>query len=165
MGIEPELLRKILVHLEEHPAPQRSSVWRELSQSVGDDEKLVMHMLYLEEHGLIKSGITRGANGDVMINSSVTRLTARGRDHLSADGGLSAKLNTVTVKIHEESLARLEDFLSRNTPDQSVAAKMSARLRELPSAAIGHLTMKILDWAMEKFPAEVLRIVRNAIGL
>jgi hypothetical protein len=165
MDMDTELQQQILGYLKEHPAPQSAKVWNEFAKAVGDEEKLVAHMLYLEEHGLIKSGITRGTNGHNMINSGIMRLTARGRDYISADGGLSAALNTVTVKLHEESLARIAEFVARRAPDQTVSAKMLDRLRELPAAAIERFSGKIMDVAMEKCPAEVFRLIQKAIGL
>ncbi|MDR1946620.1 MAG: hypothetical protein LBQ51_05580 [Desulfovibrio sp.] len=164
MEIDQELNKVILAHLREHPAPQPSGVWRDFARSNGDEKKLLEHMLYLEEHGLIRSGVVRSADGNHMVNTGVMNITAKGRDVLAADGGLSAVLNTVTIKIHEDSLERIERFLARNARNQSEASDMSSRLRSLPAAAIEHFSMKIMDLAMEKLPAEVFRLIQRAIG-
>ena len=61
-------------------------------------------ILLLEEHGLVKAGLTRKLDGEYMWVAQGTVITAKGIDFLADDGGTSAKINTITVKIHTDSI-------------------------------------------------------------
>lgn len=164
MDLDKELQHKILIHLKEHPAPQPSRVWTKFEKSINDEEKLFLHLSYLEDHGLIKSGVARGLNGHHMVNSGIMSLTAKGRDFLEADGGLSAVFNTVTVKIHEESLDRIAEFLAAHAPNQRESSRMLAQLRSLPADATKHVLLKLVDLALEHAPQAALLLIRNTLG-
>lgn len=53
--------------------------WLPLLSVAGDKDTLVANLLYLEEHKLLTSGITRCVN-DYMINLGQLRITNRGLD-------------------------------------------------------------------------------------
>jgi hypothetical protein len=115
MEIDRALIDKILFYLRDHPAPQSARTWDAFAKSIGDEKKLLAHMRYLEEHRLIVSGIT----GD-MVNSGITNLTARGVDHITPGGGLSAELGVITIKIHDDCLVRIAEFISQNASERDM---------------------------------------------
>ncbi len=69
--------------------------WLPLLSVAGDKDTLVANLLYLEEHKLLTSGITRCVN-DYMINLGQLRITNRGLDFLLNDGGVNAILGADT---------------------------------------------------------------------
>ena len=80
---------------------------REMAR-VWDDEqeqRYAANMIYLDEHGLVESAIRFGIDGHMSM--ALPRITARGMDFLADDGGLSAVLGVVTVKLHEDTLKEL----------------------------------------------------------
>ena len=65
------------------------------SDTVGEN------LAYLEEHGLVDA---KWAGNFAVANA---KITARGIDFLSDDGGLSTILDTVTVKLHSDTIKEL----------------------------------------------------------
>lgn len=114
--------------------------------------KYFANMVYLEEHGLIDSGIETRMGSEVIL--SPPRITAKGMDFLADDGGLSAILGVVTVKFHEETLrALIEGRITSSDLPLPEKQKLLDGLRELPAESIKHLTMKLLDLGLENLPA------------
>ena len=109
------------------------------------------NIYYLIEHGLVSE--TTSYVGSLTIIGAPT-ITAAGMDFLADDGGLSAILGVVTVKLHDETIrdliaARLEDS---NLPAEEKTGLLH-QLRELRGESIKHLTMKLLDAGLENWPA------------
>ena len=114
------------------------------------------NIYYLIEHGLVSE--TTSYVGSLTIIGAPT-ITAAGMDFLADDGGLSAILGVVTVKLHDETIrdliaARLEDS---NLPAEEKTGLLH-QLRELRGESIKHLTMKLLDAGLENWPAALAAI-------
>src|SRR5271169_1802463 len=96
--IDRKLQRDLLLLL-------RSAYPNEINSLPADFEMsaAIPNLKYLEEHNLCKSGL--GWRGN-MINQYVwaggAKITAQGLDFLEEDGGLSAILGIVTVKIQAD---------------------------------------------------------------
>lgn len=120
------------------------------------------NLFYLHEHGMIKGTIARPmAEPDRFVNMAIT---AAGMDFLADDGGLTAILGVVTVKLHDETIreliaARIQD--SDLPPEQKTG--LLAQLRELRGESIKHLTMKLLDAGLDNLPA-ALPLIQKALG-
>lgn len=73
----------------------------------GDEEQreVAANLMYLEEHGLCDGGVQVGVDGHIMLGPS--SITASGLDFLADDGGLSAILGVVTVKLHADTIRDL----------------------------------------------------------
>lgn len=130
---------------------------------VHDGDKLVANMLYLEEHGLIKSGIRHTIDGHFLRDQTGFRITSEGIDFLLDDGGLSAILKVVTVKIHADSLAQIEAFIMSSSLDKEDKKKFSSRLRELPFETTKHLLSRLLDLGLNQVP-NAMQIIQNALA-
>lgn len=120
--------------------------------------KLASNARYLHEHGLIEATMP-GGNGSVGL--AAARITARGQDFLASDGGLSAILGTVTIKLHEDTLRDLIErgVLQSNLP-QAEKTGLLQTLRGLPADSIKHLTMKLLDLGLENSP-KAIPLIQN----
>ena len=120
-------------------------------------QRYAANLVYLEEHGLADSSITYGVDGH--MSSGLPRITAKGMDFLADDGGLSAILGVVTVKLHEDTLKELigqriaESDLP--TPEKS---RLLDQLKSLPGEAIKHLTLKLVDAGLSNWPAALQAI-------
>jgi len=125
--------------------------WPEL----GDNELTVAaNLLYLQEHGLIK---IRGqiAEGGGLIYQGGT-ITAKGMDFLADDGGLSAILGVVTIKLHDDTIKALieQRILTSDLPEPQ-KMRLIDRLRELRAETTKHLVLKLVDLGLEKAPGAI----------
>ncbi|MFL9859462.1 hypothetical protein PQR72_27645 [Paraburkholderia madseniana] len=108
------------------------------------------NLAYLHEHGLVSSEIDAGLQFDMSNNP---KITARGMDFLADDGGLSAILGVVTVKLHEDTL---KEVIGQKITESDLPAPEKNRLldqiKSLPGETIKHLTMKLVDAGLANWP-------------
>lgn len=121
-----------------------------------DDDALLVNVTYLSEHGLLISGYKRIGRLHEVIFQHVgeTKITASGLDFLQDDGGLSAILDTVTIRIDPRQFAEM--LAMRIEADEKIShekrSEIAAALRNLPAKAIEKLSSKAIDWAVENLP-------------
>lgn len=144
--IDRDLQHRILTLLIEH-YPNYIDVEADLDE---DHSKLLFNLQYLYEHGLIDEVLTPTLDGFVI---EPTKITNKGIDFLADDGGLSAILNVVTVKVEASQMALLLEILVMSS-DLNPADKqsMTSALRELPAESIKHLTTKVVDAGWDSLP-------------
>lgn len=113
--------------------------------------EIVRNIRYLHEHGLVEAVWSQPMSGDLQLVSA--QIGARGLDFLAGDGGLSAILNVVTVKLHDDTIRDLLiNRIEQASGDPTIKAKLIDRIKTLPAEALGKLTMDGLDAAMAKAP-------------
>jgi hypothetical protein len=116
-----------------------------------DQEKYICNLYYLGEHGLVEPNIQIGADG--MPSYSWPRITKDGMDFIAEDGGLSAILGVVTVRLHAETILGLVEHkiisCAQSHPDKQ---RWIDQLRQMPYESVKHLTMKLLDLGLENWP-------------
>ncbi|GJI89905.1 hypothetical protein RugamoR1_30680 [Rugamonas sp. R1(2021)] len=91
-------------------------------------------------------------------------ITAAGLDFLADDGGLTAILGTVTVKLHDDTIRNLIETRIQDSdlpPEEKTG--LLHQLKELRGESIKHLTMKLLDAGLENLPA-ALPLIQKALG-
>lgn len=139
---------ELLNRLAEHYPSSCAGINLEIGPE--NERRYVANMVYLEEHGLVKSGVCYGMSEYLFTEPSIT---AAGMDFLADDGGLSAILGTVTIKIHDETMKTLigQRILASGASEDD-KHRMISELRSLPASAIKHLTMKLLDLGLEHAP-------------
>lgn len=116
-----------------------------------DDSRLMVNLQYLHEHGLVEFRWQKFVSGEHRMVDA--KITARGMDFLAGDGGLSAILGVVTVKLHEDTIRDL--LIARIQAadgEQGVKDALIAKVKHLPADALGLLTTRGLDAAMSKVP-------------
>ena len=114
---------------------------------------------YLEELGLIVSFGTdpfRTETGDLVWEDIRLKITAVGLDFLEDDGGISAILRTVTVKIDPDDLraliaARIE---ASDLPAEE-KSRIAHAIRSLPAQALRDLTTRLVNEAVTRLPGAV----------
>jgi hypothetical protein len=152
MSLDREYQHELLKQLaESYPLPfdirQIARAWDDAAEF-----RYAANMCYLEEHGLVEANVTYGL--DHHLSFSLPKITARGLDFLADDGGLSAILGVVTVKIHEESLRALllakAESLSGATPEEQSAVVEA--VRNLPARSIQTVADKLIALGVEHLP-------------
>lgn len=63
------------------------------------------NLCYLKEHELVKASLRPTLGGTLMFQGA--QITAKGMDFLADDGGLSAILGAITIKLHADSIKEL----------------------------------------------------------
>ncbi|TGS11326.1 hypothetical protein EN852_023450 [Mesorhizobium sp. M2E.F.Ca.ET.209.01.1.1] len=145
--LDRNLQRTILGILSEG-YPQRTVVAKAFE---GGGNRLDVNLAYLEEHGLVSVHWHNGREGRTPMQASIT---AKGLDFIADDGGLGAILGVVTVRIHGDTLREL--LISRvesSGEDETIKAKVVAKLRDIPADALGTLATKALDASLASLPA------------
>lgn len=125
------------------------------------DPVLISNAWYLADHGLIKCSKDKFADGTHFITEAT--ITHKGIDFLADDGGLSAILGVVTIKLHEDQLLQLLERRIEAAPgSQTDKNGLIAQLRALPGDSIKHVTMKLLDLGLDKAP-DAFQLLRTAL--
>lgn len=147
MKLDRALQLKILEDLAEH-FPKRGDV----QQWTREEPALTANLHYLRQHGLVDGTISQEMSGNKHFITA--EITAAGLDFLADDGGLTAILGVVTVKLHDDTIRQM--LLAKiDASDLPPEEKQGWRdkLRELRGESIKHLTMKLLDKGAESLPA------------
>ena len=128
---------------EAYPEPVPTFEWS------AEDPLCYQTLHYLSEHGLIEGTLNRPINGRGRYIEA--KATARGLDFLSKDGGLSAVLGIVEIRLHDDTVKSL---IALKIHEASLPAHEKQRyldlLRELPAESTKHLVLKLLDLGLEK---------------
>ncbi len=114
-----------------------------------DAQALLVQLAYLEDHGLLVVQWSRAFGYQSPISA---RITARGLDFLADDGGLSAILGVVTVRLHDDTIkALIQDRIERSDLPQPEKQRYLDRLRSLPADATKHLVLKLLEKGLDRW--------------
>jgi hypothetical protein len=107
-------------------------------------EAIIANLRYLEQHGLCSGGLQRSADGSFSFSGGTT-ITAAGLDFLEDDGGLSAILGVVTVKIHADTLRELlKTEVDRSNVSPEDKSWLKRELDKLPQAALSAATTELV---------------------
>ena len=118
----------------------------------GTEERVLrVNVAYLDEHGLVAALYPNGHGRRAMPIGAT--ITAKGIDFLSDDGGLSAILGVVTVRLHEETLKSLIELKIQESDLPPVEKTQYVEaLRKLPGEATKHLALKLIDAGLSNWP-------------
>lgn len=109
------------------------------------EKNVLANLLYLEEHGLIEAGLQQSLDGK--YSSYGTKITAKGLDFLEDDGGLSAILGTVTIRMHADSIKAL---LLAKIDASVLPAEEKSRLKKHLDALTGEAWKQAGKYLMEQ---------------
>ena len=155
MRLDRDLQREILLSCR-----QAYPGWVEHTDEEQGRDDFHANLIYLYEHKLITGTLI---NGNVELVRP--RITATGLDFLEDDGGVSAILQTITVKIDQDDLrsliaTRVEE--SDLPPEEK--APLSHAMRSLPAQALRDLTTRLVNEAVDQWPG-ALRLFQTYAGL
>ncbi|HEZ4782331.1 TPA: hypothetical protein WIZ08_000734 [Neisseria meningitidis] len=128
-------------------------------ETVGEAElyiaKRSANLRYLAEHGLVVCN-------DKNLSATV-KITAKGIDFLSNDGGLSAIFGVVTVKLHSDTIqALIEAKIDQAEISDSEKSWLKKELGKIKDTALSTFTAN----AINAIPADALvKFLKSAIGL
>jgi hypothetical protein len=107
--------------------------------------------MYLEEHGLCNGGVQIGSDAHFMLGAS--SITAAGLDLLADDGGLSAILGVVTVKLHADTI---RDLIAAKIEASAMPAEeksaLKRRLTTLSQKALEAATTDLVRTGLDHLP-------------
>ena len=125
-----------------------------------DQPHIHANLIYLQEHQLIVGTLV---NGNMEIRNP--GITAAGLDFLEDDGGISAMLRTITVKIDPDELRSL--IAARvEASDLSTEEKSSLihKIRSVPKQALEKLVTRLVNDAVNELPSAV-QLIQTIAGL
>lgn len=112
--------------------------------------KIIANLKYLKWHELVTLNVYECVDGETLLGSAT--LTPKGIDYLSANGGLTAELSVVTVKLHADTIHDLLIAkIQSSDANPTVKKNLINKLKELPANAME----KILSAGFEKGIAAV----------
>jgi len=117
-----------------------------------DTENVVKTIYYLHSHGLIEAVFSKELGYQIQRPFTI-KATHKGLDFLADDGGLSAILGVVTVRLHEETIRELitMKIAGAELPEEQKRPLMKA-VQELPGEALKQLTTRLLDLGLDNLP-------------
>ncbi len=112
---------------------------------------LAANAAYLHEHGLVQAKLTETL-GEAKRVSSI-RITARGLDFLADDGGLTAILGVVTVRLEADTVRQLmESRIQESGLPKHEQSRLLETLRSLPGEALKELTRRLVGAGIQHGP-------------
>ncbi|WP_274571565.1 hypothetical protein [Neisseria leonii] len=163
MQINRALQETILKHLTEcFPGHPEHSFYSELIAIHGEKE-VVGTILYLQMHNLLecKESAEIG-HGIPDILWGLTRPTAKAFDFLANDGGLSAILGVVTVKLHSDTIqALVAAKIDQAEISDTEKSRLKTELGKIKDTALSTLTENIIN----AIPAaQLISVLKSAIS-
>ena len=142
-----ERQKELLLQMEKvYPAHTYFSV-----DSAEEGQGLASTLKYLEEHGLCVADVQIGADRSIQVGAS--SITARGLDFLADDGGLSAILGVVTIKLHADTI---RDLIAAKIEAAPIPAEQKAtlkrRLAALPQKALEMAATDLVRTGLDHIP-------------
>jgi hypothetical protein len=158
MSIDMQYQLELLQEMKaEHP--------RGIQYGPAPDEvsKLAANLLYLTDHGLCDGGIQVGPDGH--IHFGMTRITAAGLDFLSEDGGLSAILGIVTIKLHADTV---RDLIAAKVDAAPIPVEEKSALKQhlaaLSEAGLKSIVTDLVKTGLDHLP-DAIHWLRTLGGL
>lgn len=150
-----ELLTKLAAVYPEAVEPHALGI-------AGGERKLVFTVAYLHELGLLQGQATAMPLLGRLINSM--SITARGLDFLEDDGGLSAKLSVVNVRLEADTIRKLIDArLDREDVPQEERSRISRWLDSAGSEGLSEAARRLVGEALDRLP-DAIRLLGTQIS-
>jgi len=138
-----------------YPGYMSRETWNDQFEEL-DEHVLAANLVYLHQHGLMEKSVSIGHQNDYTFSLGGLCCTEAGMDFLADDGGLSAILGTLTIKLHEDTLQKLiaGKILESDLPDEE-KGRLVEGVKELSGEATKHLTMKLIDEGLAHLPRAI----------
>lgn len=158
--IDRSFQRSLLLWMrDEYP----SMAYKVPKQFDRNDRHFYFNLLYLQEHGLCEALTQESLDGHISWGGA--KITAKGIDFLEDDGGLSAILGVVTVKLHadtlREMLAKKIDTSSASSEEKSTLKKL---LAQTPTVAMNSITTHLIERGLGDIP-DLVAWIRPFLGM
>ncbi|MBG3079056.1 hypothetical protein I4632_02270 [Proteus mirabilis] len=119
-----------------------------------DNDILLKNIAYLSEEEMITGGVI-----DVMAGAfpelTLVKATRHAVNLLTEEGSISTSLKVITIRLHDETLNEIRDFITLNVPDPEERKGYLQRLKELPADATKHIVLQLLGKGLNQIPDAV----------
>ena len=126
------------------------------------DHEFLAEVTYLAEHGLItfkSTKVERDPTSPLITIIVSMAITAKGMDFLQDDGGLSAILGTVIVKLHDDTIkALLIDKIAASEGDPSAKGRLVDTIRSLPAEVTKSISMRLIERGLTAAPQKLAEL-------
>ncbi|HGJ5875078.1 MAG TPA: hypothetical protein ACHBY4_15340 [Arsenophonus apicola] len=116
-----------------------------------DKKKLLQNIAYLQEEGMIEGGILEFLSGKEPAIHLI-KATKDAINLLTEEGSISASLKIVTVKLHNESLSVIREFIQQNVNDSEEKKLFLQQIKQLPADATKHIVLELLGKGLNQMP-------------
>lgn len=151
-----DIYRRILTALANtYPAPMAGfALLKELSDT---DKKIVIQELsHLHELEMVEAAIHMSSDGSMNSTLVKAKITAKGRDYLKPDGGLTAELNTLTIKVHTQTI---KDIINAQVElselESSTKSKLKEAVQNLPAQTLQEVVTGLVQQGLAHSPAAI----------
>lgn len=164
MRLDRKDMRKILdVLFKAYP---EDVDFKELVRETGLDETaLATNCFYLDEFALISVASDKGLDEARAESIYDTRITARGIDFILDDGGLSAILGVLTVKLHEDTIrALLLNGIEASPATEGEKSALREAIGKAPATSFNAVINSLVGLAMSKGSEAVQLLSRHFLA-
>lgn len=127
-----------------------------------DTPAWAVNVMYLDEHCLVKATAPALLSGAPIV--VMARITAAGLDFLADDGGLTAILGVVTVRLDADTIrAMIEDKLDATDMPAEDKSRLTRWLSTAGSEALKEATKRLVGAALDHAP-DALRLLQTLPG-
>jgi len=140
------------------------SIWHDVPDEICNGEnEFFFNIKYLEEHGLCVIEAPESLDGHFSWGSG--KITAMGIDFLEDDGGLSAILGVVTVKLEADTVRRLlREKIDETELPADEKTKWKGFVSGLSDTALRAATSDLIQTGLQHIP-NVVEMLRRFSGL
>jgi len=135
---------------ETYPAPCETDQWN----TTLDKDTVTATISYLVDHGLV-TGTPRKRIGEIASYADV-KITSAGFDYISEDGGLTAELGVITVRLEAETLQTLlAAQIEKTDAPRHEKNLLRQQLQALSKEAHQRLANQLIHLGLEAVPRSI----------
>lgn len=155
--------RKLLQYLyDAYPFPLLDYQISEIGELFDDEINLIANLMYLEEHGLIRNSVFHTLCS-ITPNTAELSITKDGIDFILDDGGLSAILNVVTIRFHQETINELIKIVENSHEGTTEEKKdIVSKLKSLSFETTKQLMSQLIALGLQKMP-DVFHLIQTIL--
>jgi hypothetical protein len=159
MAILDRALQRQLLDIMAAAYPNSTSAVSQVEQPI---ETVLANLAYLAEHGLCDAQLYESIGGNWSYGDQ--KITARGLDFLADDGGLTAILGTITVKLHAQTVRDLiASKIDQIEASSEEKGSLKGRLASISEASLKSATEYLVQRGLADFP-DAISWIRTILG-
>ncbi|MGE4404468.1 hypothetical protein [Pseudomonas sp.] len=118
-----------------------------------EESRLPALLKHLDELGYVQAAIhvsSDGRNRVVLLHATIT---ARGRDYLKEDGGLTAERDALTIRLHADTIRDLITAqIEASEMDSTAKAQLIAQVKSLPAKGLEAVLTDLAKQGLARLP-------------
>lgn len=134
-----------------------------LTATEQSDPAVLVNACYLRGHGLLDCSIAESFGKPIAVVTAT--ITERGLDFLADDGGLTAILGTVTIRLHDDTLrALLRQRVAQSDLPMAEKETIADHLKSVPGEVLSNLATRFLEEGLTRLP-DAIPLLTKLLGL